>query len=257
MEPTMPSATYEIAPGYEVDTAILEVRYPRAYGHWDSAGELWDSLLTVWPEFELANVEPAATVFRTKNAELRVTIDRCHVIVHSPTLDQLEAFPSMVKTFTALVADVLDVRKILRIGLRLQWVHEFEFVEEAANAVLATGLIKAPDRNFNIKGEVVQSEYSIRLGAKKKSVSIWIKAATRQFDFEPFPPYRHAPPIHSSRPIVSVDVDYAALAEVPFGSVDLAEWVRQGTHVVTRDLRAILGKGESPNVDSARPDDND
>jgi hypothetical protein len=225
--------------------AAFEVRFEEACLLWDRAGVVWDDTLKVIPNLKRQHTEPSRVVFATLNKpqmELSIEIARLGVIEHQPD-KRLEGFSEIVSKFADIAIPALGVAQYLRVGLRLIFAKEFSTPEAAAEAVLATGVIKEPvTPQLGITTPILQPECAYRREDGKNGFGFRFKAETLNFEFRPaFGWSDFSEPISRTKHRVNLDVDCYIQAPVSAETMRFVDWISQTFHIIKRDASSLIG----------------
>ena len=128
---------------FKLERAVLEVRYPKTFMLWDTAGRLWGTLQEKWPLVEDIEAQPARTVFRLSLKhiyDLIVEMDSSRVVCFCKG-DSLKEFTAVTDQFLVKVLSFLDIVQFIRVGFRLTYFMETKSRQDADNLVIASGKI--------------------------------------------------------------------------------------------------------------------
>jgi len=221
---------------FRLEQCVLEIRYPLALSLWDSSGAMWRSILEKWPDLKPVTADPMKTNFQRGKTGFIVEARAARVNSIEPE-DSVETLSKTAKEFFGLATQYLQISLFERLGLRLIYFKEFKDRRQAASAFHSWGLVRVPDaRKFEIEGQPVNPQCSLRWESEKKGVWVQCRAETRKVDYDP--PVEAAQtfkPIHTERNGIVLDIDYYTVAPVEVGQVDMAEWAKHAMHVIVRD----------------------
>jgi len=228
---------------FQLEQAVLEIRYPLALALWDKAGTLWQVIQEKWPEIKPVHAEPTRTAFQIGRNGLNVETQLARITTVNPDRS-LEEFSAMAKDFLRLTTQYLQVLLYKRIGMRLLYFKEFKDKNQAASAFFSLGLVKIPDgKRFEIENQPIDPQYVLRWESEKKGTLVQCRVETRKTDFDPPTALESLiKPIHSEKSGIVFDVDYYTVSPVEPGQMDVVEWVRHGSHVIARDSKYIFGE---------------
>lgn len=224
-----------------LEQCVLETRFPQALALWDSAGALWRAIQEKWPDIRLVTAEPAKTSFQDGRTGFIIELKAARITVlgSAKSMDELS---KIGRDFFRLTAQHLQLSLYERLGLRLIYFKEFKDREQAARAFHSLGLLKVPNsKKFEIEGQPVNQQYSLRWESDKKGALLNCRTETRKVDYDP--PIESAQvfsPIHTERSGIVVDVDYYTVAPVEIGQVDMGEWMNHALHIVSRDTQYLF-----------------
>ena len=144
---------------FQLEQAVLEIRYPVALALWDESGALWRSVQAKWPEIQLTHAEPVKTAFRIGKNALNVETELARITAVTPERS-LEDFSATAKEFLGMATQHLQVSLYKRVGLRLVYFKEFKDKKEAASSFFSLRLIKVPDgKKFEIEDQPIDPQY--------------------------------------------------------------------------------------------------
>lgn len=225
----------------------FEVRFDQAFLVWDRSGAIWNDVNKAVPDLKAKHVEPNKVVFGTQGKselDLSVELSRLGIIASNPE-KTLREFSETAAKFTRIVVTTLEIERYSRVGLRLMFRKIYSKPEEAASALLSTGILKAaPDQLFGVQAATVSPEYSIRKEDGKNGFSIRFRAETVKLDLVPdFGTSDFIEPASKTENRVNYDVDCYTQAFSPVGSLIVSDWILQTYHVVKRDSSGLISGG--------------
>jgi hypothetical protein len=228
---------------FQLEQAVLEIRYPVALALWDESGALWRSVQAKWPEIQLTHAEPVKTAFRIGKNALNVETELARITAVTPERS-LEDFSATAKEFLGMATQHLQVSLYKRVGLRLVYFKEFKDKKEAASSFFSLRLIKVPDgKKFEIEDQPIDPQYVLRWESDKKGTLVQCRVETRKTDFEPPPALESLmKPVHHEKSGIVLDVDYYTVSPLEPGQMDISHWVNHGLHVILRDSRYVFGE---------------
>jgi hypothetical protein len=221
----------------------FEIRYAPAYLLYDVSGKIWSSVRDKWSDIKPVEAAPNSSRFVVGNeAELGVLLEKAHVIWPGKRVDQKKFYEYSSFIFDAVKSD-LGVGRFTRIGLRQIFAKKFKSAEDASNAVLGSGLLKAPSiPMFGIEGILRNAEMGFRY--ESDSLGWHAKLASRSRKFNVDPPLGEEddiPKVDAEYFEVVLDIDCYTLASTSVGKFKAEEWITQTQRLVRRDSIALLG----------------
>jgi hypothetical protein len=237
-----PSLTPFDLSSFQLEQAVLEIRYPLALSLWDKSGALWRSVQGKWPELRPTHAEPMKTAFQAGKNALKVEVELASVTSVKPERS-LEEFSAMTKEFFSMTTQHLEISLYKRVGLRLIYFKEFKDKSEASSAFFALRLMNVPSgKKFEIDDRPTDPQYILRWESGKKGVLLQCRAETRKTDYDPPPALESLmKPIHQEKSGIVFDVDYYTASPVEPGQMDTEQWIKHALHVISRDSSYVFG----------------
>lgn len=227
----------------KLEKAVIEIRYPKAYLLWDRAGSLWTKVLKNWPTLSNIEANPAKTVFRLDLEavyELVVELEAARVVAHRPKQNLVE-FQSIVSTFLAITAEMLDIEQFARVGFRLIYCHETATREAADELMTHLNLIRVPEgQYFGLQKKTISPALTIKFTGEEVGATVRINSQTQVIDFVPAPGFFEMEAINKQSHRVLFDVDYFTVATVDVSQMNFTEWISQIYHLIKRDSNQFL-----------------
>jgi hypothetical protein len=226
---------------FRLFTTACEFRFQNSYHLWDRAGEIWSDFVAANPEAKLVKADPGQTTFRLgSQREFTVNLDRFGVNAHVPS--STDAFAAEADEFAKSVSRHLKVGSYSRIGLRTVFVREYPDIGAATVEMLGLKLLWVPNGPFfGISGTPSETRYSCRLEDKSKGCLIQIFVNKREFEPElPFA-WEGDKILRVEKNDLVMDIDYYTIASTSIGQLNVQEWIKQGMHVIRRDINKIIG----------------
>jgi hypothetical protein len=222
--------------------ATFEVRYDNSYFLWDRAGVIWTKITSLWPDLKIERIEPSITTFKLENKyQLSVNLDKAYIVDLKPS-SSLKEFMEKANDFIRLISQTLEIINFTRIGFRLIYIKNFPDKYAAANSLLSTKMMIAPEgRQFNIEGKAFLPKYSLVWEGDSSGARILLEVRDKKIDFEAHPAIEELNSIHIEKHELVYDVDYYALAKVSIGQLNIKEWLDQIYHLIKRDSKTFLG----------------
>lgn len=228
---------------FKLERAVLEVRYPGAYLHWDRAGALWTEMTRKWPDLTNVKGTPVQTVFaRPGKHQLAVEMQQARIIEFLPH-SSLKSFAESAAWFVDVVVRSLEIHTFTRVGLRQIFFLRSSGSEKAAETVLESGLLKIPDSGFlgMQQRRVLFPEYAVRCEGEATGARVSLKAIQRSFEREPEPMIGETEPWREEQFGVEYDVDYFTTKQADIEQMKLDEWIRGAVHVLRKDTESLVG----------------
>lgn len=220
----------------------FEIRYPDAYLLWDHAGQLTQELRERHEVTRLLTALPGKIAFiADATREVSWELERLIVLDHQPKTATFDAFFTLCEDCFEITTRNLLVSEVKRVGFRPTFSKKFANKEEAAAALLATGLLHVPTgKNFNVAPTNQYPEYAIRCESEKFGYMLKLVVQEVNYEFEPPPHWRGnvVEPTHEER--LTFDFDYYSRATMPVGSLKVSEWLSQVIHLIRRDADSYL-----------------
>jgi hypothetical protein len=225
--------------------ATFEIKFEHAWLLWDRSGSLWSAVVRKVPDLEMQHAEPNRVVFAsTGEQESQMTAEpgRLSVVSFNPD-KKLQQVTEMVSALLSSAIEMIGLTQFTRVGLRLAFTKEFPTDQEAANAVLSTGLLRVPrhEKLFGISMAPKAPEYGLHGEDGRNGFNLNLKAETIEAGFRPnfgfgvfFKPMKQT--IHR----VNLDVDHYLTGPVLAGQFLVTDWINQALHIVRRDGAALL-----------------
>jgi hypothetical protein len=191
------------------------------------------------PNAKFVKADPAQTQFRLGTSyEFFVGLDRFTISAHSPSL---EDFAKTVDVFASTVVSELKIQSFTRIGIRPLFVKEYPDDHVASETLVKFNLIRTPTfPSFGITPTLIQPRYTLRVEDVEKGCLIQIYVNKRRLEAElPFAWEGNDMPVVEKTDLM-IDIDYYTIAETSIGQLNAAEWVKQGIHVIRRDVDNLL-----------------
>lgn len=234
--------------GFNLERAVFEIRYSPAYGLWDRSGTLWESVTERLQSPELKSVEavPNKTFFKLgSDYELVAELDKARVVALSPNLS-LSRFAELSTLFVRSLTEFLDLRILSRVGLRLILFAKYPEIQNAAAAILETGLLQLPERRvFGAEDNPDRLECVVNWEGKATGVTARLSTQTREFEIgiSPEMKYELPPNLQSKYKYYGVgyDVDFFTTQHMEIGELNVVQWIGQYVHVLKRDSDSFLG----------------
>ena len=228
---------------YDLEKAAFEVRFKRAFLHWDRAGRFWNRMLRDFPDLENSTGEPGRTVFLLRrDYQLTLQLESANIMADEPgNLDELSLLAERV---TTAVNEEFEVADYVRIGLRMTFFRSLASQVDAAKAVAAFGLLRIPHgRYFDVSEQPTNLSYIARWDGKPFGALVQVNSDGRKIELKPPFGMKEIKPYNEVRHGATVDVDYYSTQALPTSQLKASEWIKQAEHMIRRDTDRIL---ESP-----------
>lgn len=229
---------------FRLAQAHVELRAAPKFLHWDRAGIIWTEMIEKVPRLTFVQGEPNKTAFSLDNKYVfSIVLDTTGATPHIGILatahnphPSLKDFSELLEMFIGIVQTQLRIDDYLRIGLRLVFYRNYKDRESASQALLSTNLLRVPEGpHFGIKGSVTLPDCSIRLENGKNGVGLKLKVESFKFEFTPPPDWEGIDAISKQNDRLTFDIDSYTIGVVAVGQFNVAEWINQRLHLVTRD----------------------
>lgn len=224
--------------------AHVELRTAPKFLHWDRAGSIWSEMTERVPRLTMVQAEPNRTAFSLDNKYVFTILqDTSAANPFTATIgtannphSSLKEFGEFLEIFVAITQNQLRIDDYSRVGLRLMFHKSYKDKESASRALLSTNLLRIPEGPcFGIKGPITLPIYSIRLEEGKNGVAFGLKVESFNFDFIPPPDWEGIDAVHKKNDRLTFDIDSYTLGPIVVGQFNIAEWINQRLHLVTRD----------------------
>jgi hypothetical protein len=222
--------------------ATMEIRFQNAYILWDRTGLVWSKASSEWPNIKMGKADPMVTTFTLDDRyEIALKLDRAHLVDMQPS-SSLKELMENSEIFVNLVADCLDITEFTRLGFRLIFSKKFQDKTEAANALILTKVMSVPiGKHFNIEGQVLMPEYSLKWEGESTGVRVKLSAQDKKIDLNVVPGVEEITPLHIQHSEIVYDIDYYTLKNTKRGQLNVKEWISQAYHLVKRDSKVFTG----------------
>ncbi|MCP4202358.1 MAG: hypothetical protein GY769_10545 [bacterium] len=227
---------------FKLERAILELRFPAALTLWDRAGQVWTDAKRRWPDLEARKAEPGETIFRLRNElELSVGLQSLRIVAFFPSR-KLKPLVEIAGGFVKPTLETLGVEILDRVGARFLYFQKHPDREHAAEAILATKLMRSPKgSHFGVEGDVAETEYVARIEEATKGVTVRLKVEGRKVDFVPPPNVSELKEFHRKEQGIVFDVDCYSTVEMTPSQLDPVEWIEQWNQTVKRGSDLFFG----------------
>ncbi len=228
---------------FTLQKAILEVRYEPAYLHWDRAGSMWQTASQEWRGLEMSSAEPNRTVFKWKNMyEFSALVERANVNVLFPGSTLEDEGYKVFDKFIELVASALKISDFSRIGFRTIFQKPCESEKDASAQLLSLGLLKPPEgKHFGISGDITRLSFDARWEGEELGSRVQIFTQKEETDFDPPPGIDELKSVHTSKNLITYDVDYFTTASTSVGQFKPLKWIPPVMQIIRRDAKDFLG----------------
>jgi hypothetical protein len=227
---------------FDLRSVAFEVRYDQAYLLWDRAGALWQAVHRIAPTIKLTESVPAKiSGFIERRFHVSVELEKVLIIVYPPP-STVEDYIALCRDILAAAIDILGVKIYSRIGLRLIHHRRFRSSEEAADALLSTGIMKVPEgKHFGIEGPPKLPHYAIRLDGDNLAVQVNLHTQERKLKIDV--PLGETALESVEKDIFELiyDVDYFTIGTVDIGQFRASDWIPNALRVIRRDSKVFLG----------------
>ncbi len=229
---------------FELELAVLEIRYEPSYLHWDRVGSLWMKAIHNWRTLKAIEANPAKTIFRLDletTYELVTEIAQSRVLAHRPKRN-LEEFSNVVAFFVGLVVSTFEIDEYTRVGVRFVFARTYPTPEEAAEQLLQTGMMKCPQGPFfGFEGKATIPRYALRWEGEERGTLVQLRAETQKIETTPPASIPDVEPLSKESHRLVVDFDYYTRKPVGIGQLESREWIKQVNHVIRRDSSVFMG----------------
>jgi hypothetical protein len=227
---------------FELHSASFEVRYDQAYSFWDRSGSLWQAVRKSAPTLKMTEAIPAKiTGIIDRRFQLSLEIEKVFIGVYPPP-STFEDYIVLCRNVLASAIESLDITIFQRVGLRIIYQRKFRSSEEAADALLSTGIMKVPEgKNFGIEGQVKSPHYAIRLDGDNLGIQVNFRAQDRKIKLDV--PIGETAIESIERDIfeLTYDIDYFTIGTVDVGQFRASDWIPNAIRVIRRDSKVFLG----------------
>jgi len=228
---------------YPYSKIILELQFPQAFEHWDSAGKFWRIIATKWPDLKHIGVTPNSTksIFG-KFYSLEVGIQSANIVCNKIQNDNKE-FQDVVNYFFSQVIKIFNINEITRLGYRTIRTLKHNNIKEASEKILSYNLIKQPIINiFGIEnGEFNSPQYGISRENDYLGVRINIRVETAKMQIEiPVELAEYFQPSNKEIFMSVIDVDYFTKKKLLVSQLELQTWLNEADRVIKKDLPKIF-----------------
>jgi plasmid maintenance system killer protein len=221
---------------FKLDKAVMEIRYGKAYVLWDCYGRILSELNSKWPDLKMRDAKPNNYILRINGRyDAGADLEKAYFIDLTPA-SGLKEFKTDADFFLSLIIKTLDIRELSRLGFRLVFRKKLHDKIEASESWTSMKMMSVPHgKHFNIKGKVMEPNYSLRWEGESMGVRIMLNVQNRQFDLDPEPYLKEIEPIHIEKHDLVYDIDYYTLKNTLAGQLNIPEWISQVNHLIRRD----------------------
>jgi hypothetical protein len=220
--------------------SVCEVRYEMAFLIFDRTGAVCIACKEKFPEMKLTQASPSVTSFSVEKYSYWLGQAQSRVALGRPRLD-LREFGQNAKFFFEIVFRELEVTVFTRLGLRQIYYRTFKDADGAIDCIKKLKLqYGSTEDHFGIKGHAQEAvfrweseEHGTMLHFASSASSLVVATADIRQIEEGFE--------EKYKSTLVIDVDYYTKAPVLRSRWDAEEWIMQGSQVIKRGLRSILG----------------
>jgi hypothetical protein len=227
---------------FDLQSVSFEVRYNQAYFLWDRAGSLWQAVRKSAPTIKLTESIPtkiAGTIDR--RFQVSVELEKVLVIAFPPP-STLDDYMALCRNLLSAAVDILEIKVFSRIGLRTIYQRNFRSSEEAAVALLSTGIMKAPEgKHFGIEGPPKLPHYAIRLDGDNLGIQVNFRAQERKIRIDVPMGETALESVEKDIFELNYDLDYYTIGTVDVGQFRASDWIPNAVRVIRRDSKVFLG----------------
>jgi hypothetical protein len=227
---------------FDLHSASFEVRYDQAYSLWDRAGGLWQAVRKSAPTIKLGESNPTKiTGTIDRRFQLSVELEKVLVIVFPPP-SILEDYTALCRNVLTAAVDILDIKLFSRIGLRIIYQRKFGSSEEAAGALLGTGIMKVPEgKHFGIEGPPKLPHYAIRLDGDNLGIQVNFRTQDRKIKIDAPMGETAFESVEKDIFELVYDIDYFTIGTVDVGQFRASDWIPNAIRLIRRDSKVFLG----------------
>lgn len=226
---------------FKLTRAVCEIRYESAYLIFDQTGHVIHSLRSSFKNLEVINPNPMQSTFRAEEGAfgLEVTQSRFTADMPDPTL---EKFAGHCKRYFDTVAESLEVRVFLRIGLRVFFRRDFKDLVSSKDALNSLGLanfepvarfgVEEPPQEILFRWENAEIGAVLRLKAESGAIDIVLPPELESSKSQ----------LHKDINCVTLDIDYYTVAPAERAQWDPAAWIPQSMRRIKKEADKILSR---------------
>lgn len=232
---------------FQLEQLTFEVRFTAEQFYLDKFRSFWRELEDVLPgDFKFIENNEATVLHYNKKFEIRVSSDKFAVIQMYPD-SEITEFLKVSKAFFDVSAKVLEIDKLVRIGLRPIYAKDYETPISVAEVLYQTPYIKFPDNlhlsengiplipNYAIGWQDEEKGISYRLQGKSGRLNIDLPiqlAATKEFPDSISKVYNQ----------VILDIDIYIHKQISLGQFIPNEWIKQAHNTAKKEGSKFFGE---------------
>jgi hypothetical protein len=226
---------------FQLNSLNFEVRYDPAFLLWDKAGSLAEAIRKEHPNLKPNEASPGKISFEIdKKFQVAFELEKLNVSAFQPNIS-IDDFVALCHRVIALAVNTLQVTLFLRIGLRPIYRHEYRNRDEAAAALIGTGIMEVPEgRHFGIEGRPVLPHYAIRWEGDKLAIQVNFRVQERKVTLQLPLGETAVPNIEKDIIELIYDFDYFTVGSVEVGQFRALDWIPNAMRVIRRDSSVFL-----------------
>jgi hypothetical protein len=217
----------------KLEQVVFELRFPMAYLYFDIAGSLWEEVTKALPgTFAIDTFEAnGSTITLNDKFQISIGVDSLGVIGYFPN-KSLKDFTDILDIVYTIAIERLKIESIIRVGLRLIFIKEYESLKTLGEMLCLLPCIKIPDGiTFGSEDESILPSANIRVEDKVKGRLFRVSGSIRSFTVD-LPIVDVAEKgqrvTQGQRKIVFVfDVDTFTKITIPIGQLSIIDWIKQ------------------------------
>jgi hypothetical protein len=227
---------------FELESALIEVRYKEALAIWDRAGTLWSEVCRIYPELKIRHGEPNKTTFELdQSIELNVALASSSVMDHNPK--DLERLRTISSALFDQVTKTLEVKDYLRVGLRLIYWKDTESEEAAARELYSTGLFNPPSITPLGKESTLSStDLVTRWETRSAGTTLAIRTQSKRPNIDIPPQVAHLVQLREAgvKHGTLVDIDYFTKGIIASEQLRPKVWIDQAYQAARKAYRSLF-----------------
>jgi hypothetical protein len=220
----------------------FEIRYDDAYALWDVAGELRSALRSKFIRIHNGQTQPDGQTF---HADGRFTIltalQRSGVTDFQPGASWEKSF-EIIRAAHRLVAQMLELTVLTRIGTRFQYAAPAKSLADARKRVAQHSWASAPDKLFQIEPTSIAPALKIEADDGELGYVAQLYAQERQVTLDASPDMIAAgiEAVDKKVPEVMLDFDFMTKQPMPIEAFNVDQWLDGWQRAINRDAEAFL-----------------
>lgn len=226
----------------QIDQAAVEIRFSPNWLLWDRAGSIWAATASRFSGVQVLQAQPNNAIFvHPDGQEFKIESDKAAYIEFSPE-KELKNFGQHAEQYLDIVASVLGLTELSRVGFRVILFQQYSNLEEASarlrKASRAVGNI--PSSLFDVKGPVKDLSLVWRQEAEDVGYRVSMRSENIEFSFDPpIATRRHFKPEKKTESRVVFDIDYYTRLPLSLTQFKCRDWIAQVAKTLRRDAKLI------------------